>query len=116
MARPIKPRKISVNPECRYFIPGNRTNEKFEKITLKLEELEAIFLKDLEKKDQSESAKEMEVSRQTFQIIIDDARGKIADALVYGKAIEIEGGNYNYGGCENICGRCGKVKRCKFRP
>ena len=116
MARPIKPRKISVNPECKFFIPKNRKNENFDTITIKLEELEAIFLKDLQKKDQAESAKEMEVSRQTFQIIIEDARSKIADALVNGKALEIEGGNYNYGGCEDICGRCGKFKKCKFRP
>lgn len=116
MARPIKPRKISLNPKCTFFVPKGKGMGDIEIITIKLEELEAVFLKDLQKKDQAESAREMEVSRQTFQLIIDDARSKIADALVNGKALAIEGGNYNYGGCEDTCGRCGRIKRCKFRP
>lgn len=35
----------------------------------------------------------MNVSRPTFQRILTKARKKLADALLYGKAVKIEGGN-----------------------
>ena len=56
--------------------------------------MEAIRLKDLLKLDQNECAKKMDVSQPTFHRLIHDARYKIADALVNGKAIKIQGGNY----------------------
>jgi predicted DNA-binding protein (UPF0251 family) len=41
---------------------------------------------------QEDAAKMMNVSRQTFGNIIDSAHKKIADAIVNGKALKIEGG------------------------
>jgi predicted DNA-binding protein (UPF0251 family) len=63
-------------------------------VIILIEEAEAIRLKDLEKIDQEECARQMEVSRSTFSRILDAARQKIADALLNGKSIRIEGGNF----------------------
>ena len=49
---------------------------------------------DLEGLEQEEGAKRMNVSRPTFQRVLASARQKIADALLNGKAIKIEGGNF----------------------
>ena len=58
-----------------------------------MEETEAIRLKDIEDLDQAACAERMNVSRPTVQRILESARKKIADALLNGKAIKIEGGN-----------------------
>ena len=65
-----------------------------EEIRLLVEEAEAIRLKDLEGLEQEECAQKMNISRSTFSRLLDSAREKIADALVNGKAIRIEGGNF----------------------
>ena len=49
-------------------------------------------LADLEKLYQEEAAEKMKISRQTFGRIIDSAHRKVAEALVEGKALKIEGG------------------------
>ena len=91
MARPIKCRKIKFFPDTTYFIPSGKEDQEVEEVRLKLEELEAIRLKDMEGLTQQECADIMEVSRQTFQNIIDSARKKIAIALTQGLAINIKG-------------------------
>lgn len=75
---------------------------------LKLEELEAIRLKDLEGLEQGECAQKMEVSRPTFQRILLSAREKIADSLINGKTIHIEGGKFTRNICPVKCVECGK--------
>lgn len=64
-----------------------------EQTVLTVDELEAIRLAYLEGLYQADAAAKMSVSRQTFGRIIDSANKKIADALVNGKAIKIEGGH-----------------------
>ena len=61
---------------------------------LKVEELESIRLKDYLQMAQAEAAERMGVSQPTFHRIISESHRKIAHALVEGKAIRIEGGNY----------------------
>ncbi len=75
----------------------------------KIEELEAMRLKDIEDLNQEECAENMQVSRQTFQNIIDSARKKIAIALTEGKAIRISGGNYTTNFCKFKCIECEKI-------
>lgn len=104
MARPTKWRRIENLPTISYFIPSGEkiaeaNGKKLIRNILKFEELEAIRLKDLLGLEQSECAEKMEVSRPTFQRILLSAREKIADSLVNGKMIHIEGGNYT----QNIC-------------
>lgn len=107
MARPVKLRKIAFIPENRYFIPVGKPRCQLEEIQLKIEEVEAMRLKDIENFSQEECAEKMNVSRQTFQLIIDEARKKVAEALTMGKAIHIEGGNYTLNICKYQCKTCG---------
>jgi len=65
-----------------------------EEVVLTVDEYEALRLKDVEGLDQAECAKKMEVSQPTFHRLISVARKKVADAIVHGKAIKIEGGNF----------------------
>ena len=108
MARPTKWRKIENVPAIAYFVPSDKEISEVPENILKLEELEAIRLKDLEGLEQGECADKMEVSRPTFQRILLSAREKIADSLVNGKTIHIEGGNFTQNICPVRCLDCGK--------
>lgn len=108
MARPTKWRKIENIPATPYFIPSDSGNADLLENILLLEELEAIRLKDMEGLEQEECAQKMEVSRPTFQRILISAREKIADSLINGKTIHIEGGNFTRNICPVRCGDCGK--------
>lgn len=108
MARPKKCRRVEFFPESTKFKPVGKPMCEMEKITLKIEELEALRLKDIEGLNQEECAKNMEVSRQTFQNIIYNAHNKVAIALTQGKAIEISGGHYTTGDCRFKCIECGE--------
>jgi predicted DNA-binding protein (UPF0251 family) len=63
-----------------------------EEIVLSVDEFEAIRLADLENLYQELAAEKMSVSRQTFGRIIGSAHQKVAEALVRGKALKIDGG------------------------
>ena len=63
-------------------------------VSLSVDEFEAIRLKDLEGMEQTAAADSMRISQPTFHRVIEAARKKVADALVNGKAIRIEGGEY----------------------
>ena len=65
-----------------------------ESVGLSVDEFEAIRLKDLEGLEQTAAADSMRISQPTFHRVIEAARKKVADALVNGKAIRIEGGDY----------------------
>lgn len=106
MARPTKWRKIEHIPVVPYFVPSDREIDGVETNVLLLEELEAIRLKDLEGLEQAECAERMEVSRPTFQRILLSAREKMADSLINGKSIHIDGGNYTRNICNVICNDC----------
>jgi predicted DNA-binding protein (UPF0251 family) len=96
MPRPRKPRFVSGYPTLTAFIPEGVpiTGEVF----LSVEELEAIRLSDFESLDQEAAANLMEVSRQTYGRILARARSIISEALVTGKALKIEGGDYEFRG------------------
>jgi rubrerythrin len=79
-----------------------------------VEELEALRLADLEAKTQEEAADSMKVSRQTFGRVIGSARTKVADALVSGKSILIQGGSYEMEKREFKCADCGHVWEAPF--
>ncbi len=57
-----------------------------------LDEFEAMRLADLDGLYQEQAAEQMRVSRPTFSRIVDSAHRKMADVLVHGKALRIEGG------------------------
>lgn len=114
MARPIKCRRVAYFPKINYFAPEQK-GEGFEDIILKVEELEALRLKDIENYKQEECAKHMDVSRQTFQNIIDSARKKVALALVEGKAIRIQGGHFTRKSCRFKCMDCDQTYNPSFK-
>jgi predicted DNA-binding protein (UPF0251 family)/predicted Fe-Mo cluster-binding NifX family protein len=90
----IKRRKIQSCPRSNYFKPVGIKIRDIETNVLSFDELEAVRLKDLLGIDQKEAAVQIGVSQSTFHRIIVEARKKIADALIKGKAIKIEGGNF----------------------
>jgi predicted DNA-binding protein (UPF0251 family) len=94
VGRPVKTRKVSCTPEYTYFKPAGVPMVFLEEVCLTVEELESIRLKDLEGLEQEDCAKKMNISRPTFHRILTIARSKLADALLNGKAIRIEGGNF----------------------
>jgi predicted DNA-binding protein (UPF0251 family) len=87
-------RRVSSIPLVNYFKPAGAPMASLEEVQLLIEEAEAIRLKDFEKLEQGKCAEEMNISQSTFSRLLDSARQKIADALLNGKAIRIEGGNY----------------------
>lgn len=109
MPRPTKFRRVEFFPENNYFVPIGKPKCELEEIILKVEELEAMRLKDIEELNQEECAEKMQVSRQTFQNIIDSARKKVAMALTEGKAINISGGHYTTKHCKFKCVECGTI-------
>lgn len=108
MARPPKWRRVEFIPIIQHFGPLDIEANNLAENVLRIEEVEAIRLKDIEKLEQEECAERMEVSRQTFQRILNNAREKIADSIINGKAIRIEGGNYTRNICPVQCLDCGK--------
>lgn len=96
MARPPKCRRVEFVPEVTYFKPAGVPLVELEEISLTVEELEAVRLKDLEGLEQESCAGRMHISRPTFHRILGAARRKIAQALVSGSAIRIEGGNFKH--------------------
>lgn len=87
-------RRVTSVPPVTQFRPVDIRAAELEEVRLLVEEAEAIRLNDLEGLDQEDCAQRMSVSRSTFSRILDSARHKIADALLNGKGIRIEGGNY----------------------
>lgn len=94
MARPHKFRNISCLPDVPYFKPAGIPVRHLQEIILSVDEYEALRLADLEKLYHENAARKMNISRQTFGNILTKAHYKIADSLINGKAIKIEGGVY----------------------
>ncbi len=94
MGRIPKWRRVAFIPEVNYFKPVGTSISIPEEVCLSIEEAEAIRLKDLEGLEQEECAEKMSISRSTFCRVLGAARAKLADALLNGKAIRIEGGNF----------------------
>ena len=92
--RPRIPRRVFCNPEFTYFKPAGARIVELEEIILSVDEFEAVRLKDYEGLEQTKAAEKMGISQPTFQRLYESARKKIADAMVNGKAIRIEGGSY----------------------
>ena len=94
MSRPPKCRRVAFMPGVKYYKPAGIPLRFLEEVSLSIEGLESVRLKDLEDLDQEQSAQRMNISRPTFQRVLESARKKIAEALLNGKAIRIAGGNY----------------------
>jgi predicted DNA-binding protein (UPF0251 family)/predicted Fe-Mo cluster-binding NifX family protein len=94
MPRPRKCRMVDAKPGVWLFKPQGIPARLIDEIYLPIEGYEALRLADLEGLRQDEAAAKMKVSRQTFGRILSDARRAVADALIHGLALRIEGGDY----------------------
>ena len=92
MPRPCCRRRIAGAPPAGVFKPAGIPGRFLEEVVLGLDGLEALRLADLEGLYQEEAAARMGVSRATFGRIVADARRRVAEALVEGKLLRIEGG------------------------
>lgn len=80
-------------------------------VVLSVDEYEAIRLIDKQGFSQEECGGYMQVARTTVQLIYNSARKKLAEALVDGLPLRIEGGDYRLcDGTEEYCG-CGGCRR-----
>jgi predicted DNA-binding protein (UPF0251 family) len=91
--RPKKYRIIRIDPPISQFSPRGKPGRPDE-INLAMDEFEAIRLADFKGLNQKEAAKSMHISQQTFSRILKRAHKAIADSLVNGKIIRIQGGSY----------------------
>lgn len=110
MPRPRKCRRVCRLPSHRGFSPLGE-NPCAEPVMLRVEEYEAIRLIDLEGLTQEECAQQMGVARTTVTGIVDQARRKLAEALVHGRPLRIQGGDFIL--CDQARGCKG---HCSHRP
>ena len=94
MVRPKKNRLVGFNPKINYFKPRGIPVLDLDEVCLTVDEREAIRLADLLGMSHADAGERMGVSRATFGRIIQRARQVIADAIINGKAVRVEGGNY----------------------
>jgi predicted DNA-binding protein (UPF0251 family) len=92
MSRPKICRRVGCEPEAVYFKPRGIPISLLKEQVLTIDELESLRLADHLSLYQEDAADRMKVSRPTFGRIVESARKKVADALVNGKALRIEGG------------------------
>lgn len=95
MPRPRKLRFVQGPPIADAFHPNRMPPWGEKEAFLPIEGLEAIKLSDFQGLDQETAARMMNVSRQTFGRILAEARAVVADALVTGKILRIEGGHFD---------------------
>ncbi|MFA7673762.1 MAG: DUF134 domain-containing protein [Clostridia bacterium] len=111
MPRPIKWRKVCSLPDNNRFGPLDSPADMTDTVNMTIDEYETIRLIDLDGLTQEESASQMNISRTTVQGIYDGARRKLAESLVNGKVLRIEGGEYQLcdgkgnGCCKGSCQR-----------
>ncbi len=107
MPRPRKWRKVCCMPESNRFGPLSTPINQEYFLTMSIDEYETIRLIDLEGFTQEECSVQMNVARTTVQGIYYGARKKLAESLVNGRELRIEGGDYKLcDGMEKSCG-CG---------
>jgi len=92
MPRPKKKRVVHFSPQVVYFKPRGIPLSQLKEVKISVDELEALRLADFLEQGQIKAAQKMKISQSTFQRILSRARKKIAQALIKGLAIKVEGG------------------------
>ena len=109
MPRPKCVRRVRSEPGVRYFKPRGVPLAALDEVILTVDEFEAIRLADLDGLYQEDAAPKMNISRPTFGRIIESAHRKIAEALVMGTALRIEGGTVEMADERKFkCSACGR--------
>jgi len=114
MTRPKNNRIVHEPPLFSVFKPVGIRGMSSDQISMSLDEFEALRLADHLGLSHAEASDEMEISRPTFSRLIEQARKKIADFLIQGKLLVIEGGNVHFR--KNIirCQDCGQMFNMNF--
>ena len=112
MPRPRKCRRVCQIPRTCAFVPSERG--ELPPVVLSVDEYETIRLIDREGLSQEACGEQMHIARTTVQQIYASARGKLAEMLVEGLPLKIEGGDYRICGGENgrkNCRKCFKGEK-----
>lgn len=89
--RPVKARTISREPETRQFSPRGRIGRPGYK-EIKFDEFEAMRMIDYMGLKQAEASGHMGISQQTFSRVLRAGRKRLAEALINGEIIKVQGG------------------------
>jgi uncharacterized protein len=114
MSRPKKKRIVHQPPIHTAFKPVGVHWDMLQQLSLSLDEFEAIRLTDHIGLDHSSASDEMEISRSTFTRLIDKARKKMAEFLIEGRQLFIEGGDIHFRGNLIRCKSCGHMFNTGF--
>lgn len=114
MPRPKSNRIVHEPPLHTEFKPVGTRGQALEVIDLTLDEFEALRLADQMGMSHAEAADEMEISRSTFTRLIEAARKKLADFIIYGKLLSINGGNVHFRNNIIKCQSCGHMFKTNF--
>lgn len=106
MPRPRKFRRVCCMPKCVRFGPLGELSGG--SVCMTVEEYETILLIDLTGDSQEQCAARMGIARTTVQGIYNTARRKLAEALVHGRVLSIEGGDYQ------LCGEAMSSCSCRM--
>jgi predicted DNA-binding protein (UPF0251 family)/predicted Fe-Mo cluster-binding NifX family protein len=94
VARPRKCRRVNEAPDVTYFKPRGVPLRHLNEVHLSVEGYEALRLADYQGLKHADAAVLMHVSRQTFGRILSQARRHVAEAVINGWALRIQGGHY----------------------
>lgn len=97
MSRPKIMRYVDEMPIVERFGPLNHKHGT-EVIIMSIVEYETIRLIDQLNLTQAECGEKMRIGRTTAQRIYNNARKKLAECIISGKILQIEGGNYSFRG------------------
>lgn len=106
MPRPKQCRIIEGPPRFNGFKPKGVPSRLVKKITLSIDEYESIRLADHLGLEHEEASKRIGISRSVFTRLVERARKKVADALVEGCELVIEGGEYHFEKQYFRCSEC----------
>lgn len=94
MVRPRRIRRIFFQPNVTYFKPIGIPLAELKEVVLSFDELESIRLVDLESIEQLKAGEKMKISQSTLSRLLKQGRKKLANAIIHGQAIKIQGGNF----------------------
>jgi len=109
MARPQNNRKVHTPPLFSGFKPVGVKRSELQSVNLSLDEYEAIRLADKLGLSHLYASQEMNISRSTFSRLIEVARSKVADFIISGRFLQIEGGNIHFEKNYIKCKKCGHM-------
>ncbi|MCD6176356.1 MAG: DUF134 domain-containing protein [Candidatus Cloacimonetes bacterium] len=114
MARRKMQRIVHRPPLYTEFKPVGVRKLSLNSIELSIDEYEAIRLADSIGMNHNDASEEMEISRSTFSRLIENARKKIAQFIIEGKHLQIDGGNIHFRNNIIKCNSCGHMFNTNF--